>query len=468
MTRWCLLLLAMMRSSSLLTMRTPLVGGRTLLTASTSSSTSITSSRSVAIPSISSGSSSVLPPRRPPPASTPETGAFKRRLPDVFEGPTHYRRALKSLKGLKPDSSIKNVRNQQRKLCAQTLDRLGQGLTIPITEALVAYKAVFRDMHPFERTVADLVVQARQKVGLPDLVSLLAELKELRMATSRIAKEYASRAANATSSTEAKDLLQQGMAHLESLYSGNVTTTVAGAATISPDSSNVLPDGTATITTRPGPPLSLSLGSLVDLQKELRKIPVVELSTPTVVLVGAPNVGKSSLVRVVSTGTPEVNDYPFTTRGVTIGHVINADKQIRFQVMDTPGLLDRPQEERNEMERLTFASLAHLPTAVIFVVDPSGLSGDQSSLERQLNVRAMLRQRFPLRPWLDVVSKGDLDIPDSVLETIRSRGAGNFLQVSVESGLNVDVLRDRIEVLFEDLQTQLAERERAERGEVSL
>ena len=30
--------------------------------------------------------------------------------------------------------------------------------------------------------------------------------------------------------------------------------------------------------------------------------------------------------------------------------------------MDTPGLLDRPAEERNEMERLTFASLAHLPT----------------------------------------------------------------------------------------------------------
>ena len=196
------------------------------------------------------------------------------------------------------------------------------------------------------------------------------------------------------------------------------------------------------------------------LQKELRKIPVVELSTPTVVLVGAPNVGKSSLVRVVSTGTPEVNDYPFTTRGVTIGHVINEDKQIRFQVMDTPGLLYRPQEERNEMERLTFASLAHLPTAVIFVVDPSGLSGDQSSLERQLNVRAMLRERFPKRPWLDVVSKGDLDIPELVLETIRSRGAGDFLQVSVESGLNVEVLRERIEVLFEDLQVQLAARER--------
>lgn len=46
--------------------------------------------------------------------------------------------------------------------------------------------------------------------------------------------------------------------------------------------------------------------------------------------------------------------------------------EARFQVMDTPGLLDRPEDERNEMERLTFASLAHLPTAVIFVIDPTG------------------------------------------------------------------------------------------------
>jgi polynucleotide 5'-kinase involved in rRNA processing len=33
------------------------------------------------------------------------------------------------------------------------------------------------------------------------------------------------------------------------------------------------------------------------MQKELRKIPIIELETPTIVLVGAPNVGKSSIVR---------------------------------------------------------------------------------------------------------------------------------------------------------------------------
>lgn len=35
---------------------------------------------------------------------------------------------------------------------------------------------------------------------------------------------------------------------------------------------------------------------------------------------GAPNVGKSSLVNVLSSGVPEVCDYPFTTRSIKMGH----------------------------------------------------------------------------------------------------------------------------------------------------
>lgn len=52
--------------------------------------------------------------------------------------------------------------------------------------------------------------------------------------------------------------------------------------------------------------------------------------------------------------------------------------------MDTPGVLSRPDGERNEMEALTLASMQHLPTAVVFVMDLSGLSGMQSSLEKQV------------------------------------------------------------------------------------
>lgn len=59
-------------------------------------------------------------------------------------------------------------------------------------------------------------------------------------------------------------------------------------------------------------------------------------------------------------------------------------KWMSEQIMDTPGVLSRPDGERNEMEALTLASMQHLPTAVVFVMDLSGHSGHLSSLENQV------------------------------------------------------------------------------------
>jgi hypothetical protein len=36
--------------------------------------------------------------------------------------------------------------------------------------------------------------------------------------------------------------------------------------------------------------------------------------------------------RAVSSGTPEVNNYPFTTRGVSIGHLADPDSDEKLQV----------------------------------------------------------------------------------------------------------------------------------------
>jgi len=44
-------------------------------------------------------------------------------------------------------------------------------------------------------------------------------------------------------------------------------------------------------------PEAVALQEFVELQQDLKRIPVVELDTPTIVLVGSPNVGKSSIVR---------------------------------------------------------------------------------------------------------------------------------------------------------------------------
>lgn len=58
-----------------------------------------------------------------------------------------------------------------------------------------------------------------------------------------------------------------------------------------------------------------------------------------------------------------------------------------MQVTDTPGLLNRADEDRNAMERLTLASLQHLPTAVLFVADLTGECG--TSVADQWQIRCV-------------------------------------------------------------------------------
>lgn len=61
------------------------------------------------------------------------------------------------------------------------------------------------------------------------------------------------------------------------------------------------------------------------------------LALVQVALVGAPNVGKSSLVQILSSGQPEICDYPFTTRSIKMGHFYVDGR--RHQVPTSPYIL---------------------------------------------------------------------------------------------------------------------------------
>jgi GTP1/Obg family GTP-binding protein len=52
-------------------------------------------------------------------------------------------------------------------------------------------------------------------------------------------------------------------------------------------------------------------------------------------------------------------------------------------------------------------AMSHLPTAVMFVMDLSGGTGDKClSVKDQLISRREVRAQFLRRPWVDVVSSG--------------------------------------------------------------
>lgn len=182
-------------------------------------------------------------------------------------------------------------------------------------------------------------------------------------------------------------------------------------------------------------------------------MPVVDPETPTLCLVGAPNVGKSSLVRVLSTGKPEVCNYPFTTRGILMGHIVINYQ--RFQVTDTPGLLTRHDDDRNDLERLTLAVLAHLPTAVLYVHDLTGDCG--TSPDDQFITYNEMKERFSNHLWVDAVSKCDL-LPDPSSSSLvdddddvgryKKFGPDGAIRVSVTSEIGINELKGKVQDLL--------------------
>ena len=141
-----------------------------------------------------------------------------------------------------------------------------------------------------------------------------------------------------------------------------------------------------------------------DARDELRDLPEVRPDEPAIVVAGYPNVGKSSFVNRVTRASNEIAEYPFTTRGVALGHVER--DHLRYQIVDTPGLLDRPDAERNDIERQAVSALTHLADVVLVVVDPSGDCG--YPLDVQLELREEVRDRFDAStPVITVANKHD-------------------------------------------------------------
>jgi nucleolar GTP-binding protein len=164
-------------------------------------------------------------------------------------------------------------------------------------------------------------------------------------------------------------------------------------------------------------------------RRELRGLPAIDPRLPTLVVAGSPNVGKSEFVRFVSSAAPKVADYPFTTQRLSVGHFER--EGVRFQILDTPGLLDRPMEERNPIERQAVAALRHVAHAIVFLLDPSETCG--YPFDQQLRLLAAIRNAFPDTPILDVETKVDIhrtDSPRTKVSAATGEGVGEVLRAA--------------------------------------
>ena len=150
-----------------------------------------------------------------------------------------------------------------------------------------------------------------------------------------------------------------------------------------------------------------SLDWLNRSREVLKRLPTIDQLLPCVVVCGAPNVGKSAFISALSSGNMEVNHYPFTTKQIHVGHFVH--RRLQYQLVDTPGLLDRPMEKCNDIELQAISALENLGSLVLFLIDESQNCG--TSIEEQLNLLEDVKVHLPGTELLVVSSKADLIEP---------------------------------------------------------
>jgi nucleolar GTP-binding protein len=172
---------------------------------------------------------------------------------------------------------------------------------------------------------------------------------------------------------------------------------------------------------------------LAKARNTMRRFPAVNPDDMTIVVAGAPNVGKSALVARISTAKPRVAVYPFTTQEISVGTF--EKKYVRYQVIDTPGLLDRELSERNPMELRAILALRHLADLILFIFDPTETCG--YPISQQEHMLETIRSEFTGVPVVEVENKSDL------LKTRSDRP-----RISAETGAGVQKLVDGIVVMM--------------------
>jgi len=150
--------------------------------------------------------------------------------------------------------------------------------------------------------------------------------------------------------------------------------------------------------------LNPSFGYLEEVRKHLSRLPSIDPTTRTLILTGFPNVGKSSLMNNLTDANVDVQSYQFTTQSLFVGHMVY--KCVPWQVIDTPGILDSPLEQRNTIEMQGITALAHLNACVLYIMDISESCGYY--IHQQISLFNNIKPLFKNKPIVLVLTKTDI------------------------------------------------------------
>ena len=167
-------------------------------------------------------------------------------------------------------------------------------------------------------------------------------------------------------------------------------------------------------------------------------------------LVGFPNVGKSSLISVVSAAKPQVANYHFTTLTPVLG-MVRADDENSFVMADIPGLV----EGASDGVGLGHAFLRHVERCrlIVHIVDVSGCEGrDPVDDYRKINTElANFSMELASRPQIIAANKADI-ASDEQIAAFREFIAAEGRELFVISAATKKGLQELLNAVIEKLK----------------
>jgi len=167
---------------------------------------------------------------------------------------------------------------------------------------------------------------------------------------------------------------------------------------------------------------------LDQVRQHLGRLPSIDPNTRTLLICGYPNVGKSSFLRSITRADVDVQPYAFTTKSLFVGHFDY--KYLRFQAIDTPGILDHPLEEMNTIEMQSITAIAHLRSAIMYFMDLSEQCG--YSVRDQIKLFRSIKPLFSNKLVFLVINKIDVTRPEDLDEETQAELQGLLKSNEVE------------------------------------
>jgi GTP-binding protein len=163
-------------------------------------------------------------------------------------------------------------------------------------------------------------------------------------------------------------------------------------------------------------------------------------------LLGFPNAGKSSLLSVLSSATPKIANYPFTTLNPVVGTVIY-DDYAKVRMADVPGIIEGAAKGVG----LGLAFLKHLERSrvLVYVLDMAGTDNrepwdDYRILKAEIDEYSA---ELAARPALVVANKMDAEGAAEKLAMLVKETGVNPIAISCTTRDGIDVFKDELRKL---------------------